>query len=250
MAGENTIPAVEKAVAILNRLGDSAGGMTQAELAVELEIAPSSCYRILQTLLEAGWIRKVEGTRYDLSFGLLGTVRKLTDGAARFRAMMPVLEELAQMTGLCCKLSVRQGESQISLLRAESPRPMAVSSRIGVRFPVAEGSVGAALLVSVPAAEREKLARSCARESGVAESPELLRDGVEAIRRDGYCFNRGRNRWRVDAMSAPVRDAEGRAVAALTLLGYDEDFSEERLPAVARELLDKVKKCERIYARG
>lgn len=250
MAGENTIPAVEKAVAILNRLGESADGMTQAELASSLEIAPSSCYRILQTLLEAGWIRKTEGTRYDLSFGLLGTVRKLTDGAARFRAMLPVLEELAQATGLCCKLSVRQGEFQIPLLRAESPRPMAVSGRIGVRFPAAEGSVGAALLSTTPAAEREKLARICARESGVAESPELLRDGVEAIRRDGYCFNRGWNRWRVDAMSAPIRDKQGRAVAALTLLGYDEDFSEERLPSVARELLNKAEQCGRIYARA
>ena len=250
MAGDNTIPAVEKAVAILNRLGESADGMTQAELAAALKITPSSCYRILQTLLVAGWIRKTEGSRYDLSFGLLGTVRKLTDGAAHFRAMMPVLEELAQTTGLCCKLSVRQGEFQIPLLRAESPRPMAVSGRIGVQFPVAEGSVGAALLALTPAAEREKLAQICARETGVAESSKLLRDGVEAIRRDGYCFNRGRNRWRIDAMSAPVCNARGWVVAALTLLGYDEDFSEERLPSVARELLDKAEQCGRIYARA
>ena len=247
MAGENTIPAVEKAVAILNRLGGCAEGMTQAELAAGLDITPSSCYRILQTLLEADWVRKTGGTRYDLSFGMLGAVRKLTDGTARFEEMTPVLEELAQSTGLCCKLSVRQGEFQIPLLRAESPRPMAVSGRIGVRFPVAEGSVGAALLASAPAAEAEKLARACADETCVADAGQLLRDGVAAIRRDGYCFNRGRNRWRVDAMSAPVRDAEGRVVAALTLLGYDEDFSEERLPAVAGTLLECAKKCECIY---
>lgn len=247
MAGENTIPAVEKAVAILNRLGGCAEGMTQAELAAELDITPSSCYRILQTLLEADWVRKTGGTRYDLSFGMLGVVRKLTDGTARFREMTPVLEELAQATGLCCKLSVRQGEFQIPLLRAESPRPMAVSGRIGVRFPVAEGSVGAALLASAPAAEAEKLARACADETRVADAVQQLRDGVAAIRRDGYCFNRGRNRWRVDAMSAPVRDAEDGVVAALTLLGYDEDFSEERLPAVAGTLLECAKKCECIY---
>ena len=59
---ENTIPAVEKAVAVLTRLGESEGGLTQAELAAALDIAPSSCYRILQTLLEADWVCKIGGT--------------------------------------------------------------------------------------------------------------------------------------------------------------------------------------------
>ena len=122
---ENTIPAVEKAVAVLTRLGESEGGLTQAELAAALDIAPSSCYRILQTLLEADWVCKIGGTRYDLSFGILGAVRKLTDRNARYEAMLPVLEELAAQTGLCCKLSVRRGEFQLPILRAESPRPRA-----------------------------------------------------------------------------------------------------------------------------
>ena len=228
---ENTIPAVEKAVAVLTRLGESEGGLTQAELAAALDIAPSSCYRILQTLLEADWVCKIGGTRYDLSFGILGAVRKLTDRNARYEAMLPVLEELAAQTGLCCKLSVRRGEFQLPILRAESPRPMAVSGRVGVRFPVAEGSVGAALLAAAPA----------------AEAPELVRDGIAAIRRRGFCFNRGRNRWRVDAMSSPVLDAEGGVIAALTLLGCDEDFRDDKLPELAGKLLDGVKKCERIY---
>lgn len=246
---ENTIPAVEKTVAILVRLGESEGGLSQAELAAELDIAPSSCYRILQTLLAADWVRKAGGTRYDLSYGMLGAVRKLADRGACYEAMTPVLEELAAATGLCCKLSVRQGEAQIPILRAESPRPMAVSGKVGVRFPVAEGSVGAALLAGAPAAELERLGRLCAAATGQEDAAELVREGVEAIRRDGYCFNRGRNRWRIDAMSTPVHDAEGRVVAALTLLGYDEDFRDEALPGVARALLGGAKQCEEIYNR-
>ncbi|MPN29734.1 HTH-type transcriptional regulator KipR [bioreactor metagenome] len=192
-------------------------------------------------------MRKAGGTRYDLSFGMLGAVRKLTDRNACYEAMTPVLEELAAATGLCCKLSVRQGEFQIPILRAESPRPMAVSGKVGVRFPVAEGSVGAALLAESPAAELERLGRLCAEATGCGDAAELLRDGAAAIRKNGYCFNRGRNRWRIDAMSVPLRDAEHRVVAALTLLGYDEDFSDERLPAVVRMLSDGAKKCEKIY---
>ena len=220
---ENTIPAVEKAVAILNRLGELPKGATQSELATSLNIAPSTCYRILQTLLAADYIRKNSPTRYDLSGGIERAVRKLTNLALRFEAAQPCLETLAENTGLCAKLSIRQGFDQIPILRAESPRIMSVSGKIGVRFPIIEGSVGAALLSGAPETE--------------------IRQGIAAIRRRGYCLNAGRNRWKIDAMSVPVRDRDGDVAAAITLLGYDDDFAGERAKKMATALLSAARKC-------
>ena len=171
--------------------------------------------------------------------GTLGVITLAQQGSGN-RRQLAVLEE----TGYVLR---QPGEADRRVMRVyPTEKALSALPRIQEIMDNWEEAVAAGLT----AAEREKLARSCARESGVAESPELLRDGVEAIRRDGYCFNRGRNRWRIDAMSAPVCNARGRVVAALTLLGYDEDFSEERLPSVARELLDKAEQCGRIYARA
>ena len=103
----NTIPAVEKAVAVLDILGARENGATQAELVELLRITPSTCYRILQTLLEAGWIRKRSGKRFDLAGGMLAAAMKLVDRPARLRAAQPILERLAAETGLCAKLSRR-----------------------------------------------------------------------------------------------------------------------------------------------
>lgn len=242
----NTIPAVEKTVAILNHLGNRNGGATQAELAAALEITQSTCYRILQTLLAADFVRKGAGGRYDLSSGLLPVVRKLSDFSARFRAVQPVLDRLAAETGLCCKLSVRQGRDQVSILRAESPRPMAVSSKIGVHFPVIEGSVGAALLADAAPEEIRELAESCTEPVVERGHAELVLAGVEAIRRRGYCFNAGKNRWRVDALSVPVRDAEGNVIAALTLLGSDADFTGGYEKPLAAAVLRAAEECAKL----
>lgn len=240
---ENIIPAVEKAVAILNRLGELPKGATQSELATSLNIAPSTCYRILQTLLAADYIRKNSPTRYDLSGGIERAVRKLTNLALRFEAAQPCLETLAENTGLCAKLSIRQGFDQIPILRAESPRIMSVSGKIGVRFPIIEGSVGAALLSGALETEIRQLAAQCQIDVRERNHPELILEGIAAIRRRGYCLNAGRNRWKIDAMSVPVRDRDGDVAAAITLLGYDDDFAGERAKKMAAALLSAARRC-------
>ena len=78
--------------------------------------------------------------------GMLILFLKLRNGGALFDSAQPVLEELARRTRLACKLSIRQWNEQLSVLRAESPEPFSVSGKNGSRFPVIEGSVGAALL--------------------------------------------------------------------------------------------------------
>ncbi len=245
-ARSNTIPAVEKAVAILNCLGSRNGGATQAELAAEFDITPSTCYRILQTLLAADFVRKGAGGRYDLSHGLAPVVRKLSDFTARFSVVQPVLDRLAMETGLGCKLSIRQGRDQVSILRAESPRPLAISGRIGVHFPIVEGSVGAALLADASSAEIRELSGTCTEPVVERNHAELVLAGVEAIRRRGYCFNAGKNRWRVDALSVPVRDAEGNVIAALTLLGTDADFTGDREQALAAAVRRAARECAKL----
>lgn len=247
----HTIPAVDKTVAILTRLGESPEGMTQAELAAELGVMPSTCYRILQTLLARDWVRKQSGGRYDLALPMRHVTRKLDNRADRFRLLQPELDELARRSGLACKLSVREGDRQWALLRAESPRPVAVSGRVGATFPVAEGSVGAALLARASETERERLARLCAAELDAPETAALLEAGVAAIHQQGFCFNRGRNRWKIDALSAPVEieeNGEIAVVAALTLLGHDEDFAD--LPALGEGLLRQAARCGQRLMKG
>ena len=240
----NIIPAVEKTVAILNCLGNRNGGATQAELAAELDITPSTCYRILQTLLAADFVRKGAGGRYDLSNGLAPVVRKLSDFTARFGVVQPVLDRLAMETGLGCKLSIRQGRDQVSILRAESPRPMAISGKIGVHFPIVEGSVGAALLSAESDEHLRELAEKTECDIPEKQDPDLLCRRVDKVRKNGWIFNRGSNRWRVDALSMPILDSRREVAAALTLLGLQNDFTEENLPDRVAALTRAVKRIE------
>ena len=84
---------------------------------------------------------------YDLAPGLLALTKKLANQVKRFEVLLPMMKSLSKKSGLSCKLSVRQGMDQVTVLRSESPRPMAVTGKVGIHFPIIEGSVGATLLL-------------------------------------------------------------------------------------------------------
>ena len=65
----NTIPAVDKTVQILEMLAGSP--CSQGELSRALGISMSTAYRILQTLRAREWVAKDDAGRYALASGLL-----------------------------------------------------------------------------------------------------------------------------------------------------------------------------------
>jgi DNA-binding IclR family transcriptional regulator len=223
---ENLIPALDKALSLIEHLGRKSGGFTQAELSSALEISQSTCYRILQTLQRHDFVKKSAGGRFDLSGGLLTAAMRLVDNVRRFERAQLVLDAIAMKTGFSCKLSIRQGFEQLSILRAESPLAVSVSGKIGARFPLIEGSVGAALLCAEDDASLEEFASSCREDIEERRDSSLLKRRVSEIRRHGFVLNAKENRWNVEALSVPVRDAEGQPLAALTLIGFKDDFKD------------------------
>ena len=147
-----------------------------------------------------------------------------------FAAAQTVLDELAEETKLTCKLSIRQWNEQVAVLRADSPEPFAVGGKNGVRFPVIEGSVGAALLAGESDEDIRALVEETSADIAEKRDPLLLSGRIAEVREKGWIFNRGNSRWRVDALSMPLRDPSGSVAAALTLLGIQDDFTEDNLP--------------------
>jgi DNA-binding IclR family transcriptional regulator len=244
----NKIPAVDKTISLLECLGNSTLGMTQAELCQTLNITQSTCYRIIQTLLEHRWICKTGKNLYDLAPRMLSVTSKLNDSSRRFEQLQPQLRLLARQTGLSCKLSIRRGSEQLTVLREESPLPMSISGKIGATFPVIEGSVGAVLLSDLPREEIMSLISGCPEELEEKRNPKMIFDRLQQLESQGYCYNSGNSRWKVGAMSSPVLDRDSTVAAALTLLGFGEDFAPGKIEHLGEELRKATQNCGEILA--
>jgi len=243
MTKENTIPAVEKTVRLLEHLTANPAGATQAELSQILGISGATCYRIIQSLLKYGWMKKT-GNRFELGQGLLPLARRVYQAQEWQELIKPLLTALAETTRLSVKLSMRQGASEyVTVFRAESPQPMAVTGRIGATFPVIEGSVGGALLSQCGEAELRRLIAAAPDTLLEKQEPQLLQGRIQECREKGYCTSNGRNRWGIEVISAPLSGGQG-VLAAISLLGLAADFT--AMPELAKSLLQARQDCERL----
>jgi len=240
---KNTIPAVEKAMATLVLLASARNGASQAALQQGTATTASTAYRILQTFLKHDWVRKRQDGHYELSHGLLPLLLAFRQRLEHFDHAQGILDRLASENDIACKLSIRQDNEQLTLLRAEPDAPIALTGRSGSRFPLIEGTVGAALLSREDDERIGELIHDCPTAIAEKEQPELVFNAVRDIRRRGYAVNIRKNRWNIAAMSAPVSNADGAVIAALTIIGLEADFQGKKRQALAHCLLHAAAEC-------
>lgn len=239
---DHTIPVLKKAIEVLREV--AAGGETTAKgLAQQANVSRSTTYRILQTFLAEDWVRATADGRHELSVGLLPLLKPLRRHEALIETARPVLEKLAADTGLTAKLSVRDGDRALTLVRAESPRETSISVRVGAAYHLALGSSGAVLLADLDAKERGVVLDRAPSACWEHQKPADVAARIAECRRLGYCGDFGGYRPSVHAVSAPVRNGAGAVVGAFTLVGFAQDFEGRRRAAMAKHLLAAAAAC-------
>jgi DNA-binding IclR family transcriptional regulator len=141
------------------------------------------------------------------------------------------LRDLADATNMPAFLGERDGDHSVHLHRVGGGQRVVVTTPVGTRRPLPETSLGKALLLDEPPAALDALlARRPAPQSS-------FRDDLAADRVRGAVVHRSPPPDDLRAVAAPIRDAAGRIVAAISVVSpaqYVEDGAVERLVAEVR----------------
>ena len=240
----HTIPALEKAMELLELLGGAEEGLRQSELCEALGLSTSTAYRMLRTLLARNWIIRKKGGVYALGNGMLPVFARYHSPLKLISLARKAVHSLSEKIDMACKLSIRRGSEQVTIERAEPDGPYSLLSSSNSSFPVIEGSVGAALLADESREAVFRLAENCRLDLLEKRKPDIVLSGMDSVRKKGYVLNANPNRWNVVAMSAPLRDAEGAVLCALTIIGTKKDFSGKGRGHLAKGLMNAVREIE------
>lgn len=246
MGDEDIIPALQRAVDVINAIADGDGHASVSELSRSLRIPKTTCYRIVRTLMDADWVRpRAGGSGYELSFGLLPLFKPFETHRLLLGAVQPELARLVRQVGLSAKLSVRAGDDAITIHRADANQPFTLSGRTGARFHLAYGSSGAALMSALDAAVIERIIRTAPPVVWGRQTPEDVHRRIRDCRKRGWCADWGGYQAHIHTISAVIHHQQ-HAWAAVTLIGLPHDLNPSNCSQMARQLRACVDRCQRV----
>ena len=243
MSPENTdiSSTAFKALRVLEAVAASAQPVSLSKVAESVSIDKSTAYRMLNTLVEAGYVvRDDVSKRYSLSFKVVFLSRNLLAENEVSRLSRQVLEQLTAATHETVHLNILDGDQTIVIQKVKGTQLIGVDFQIGDRSPLHCTSIGKALLAfqdvrfieGVIAAGLPKMARN------TITDPVALRNELHRIRSQGYALDDHEFSDNMRCIAAPIFESDGRVRMGISLSGPDSRFTLEKLDELKGPLVE------------
>ncbi|MBO9512588.1 MAG: IclR family transcriptional regulator [Variovorax sp.] len=241
--------SLRRAIAVLRLVAETQErGIRLVDLVAGTGLNRPTVHRMLQVLREEGVVEQDEETRryrVGAELALLGMAR-----GNRFpiRGIAePFLHELAAKVGDTVFLTIRQGADSVAIDRVTGNYPIQVlATETGVRRPLGVGVAGVVMLASLPPAEATALASGNARRMArLGLTVAGLQARVAEARALGYAWAPSGVVPNTSAVSVPLLDEQGKALAAVTVAAMADRLSDGRLAMVVAALRDTARRIAR-----
>jgi IclR family acetate operon transcriptional repressor len=152
----------------------------------------------------------------------------------------PFLEDLAERTDETVNLGVFDGDSVVYVDQIAGTRAIVSASWVGRRTPLHCTSNGKVLLAHLPDADRERALAAPLepRTKRTITDPDVLRAQLLEVRVRGYAQTLEELEEGLNAIAAPVHDASGDVIAAVSVAGPAFRMRAADLPRIARMTID------------
>jgi DNA-binding IclR family transcriptional regulator len=231
-----TGPVLARALRILGAFTAQRPAMSLSELSRHAGLPVSTVHRMLGELLNWGALERGEDGRYRIGLRLWEVAALAPRGQGLRERALPYLEDLSQVTRENVQLAVREGTEVVFVERIAGSGAVPVLTRVGGRFALTATGVGLVLLAHAPVElQDDVLAGPVPRftEHTVTE-PRALRALLADVRTNGFSISDRQVTSDALSVGAPVRDARGTVVAAVSLVVRHGTATPHQLAALVR----------------
>ena len=166
-ANSNTISTAMRALRVLEALSAARHPVSVLEVAASIGADRSTAYRMLMTLLEAGYVvRDTTSKNYRLGYRLLTLAGSLLSNDERSERVRAGLRVLADRTGETVHYCVLDNDATVLVFKATGTQLVSVDFNVGDRSPLHCTSIGKVLL-----AYQDRQARTRSSAAAYQKSP-------------------------------------------------------------------------------
>lgn len=236
---------VGRAAAVLEAVANATGGPPRAsDISRATGLGASTIARMLTTLEELGYVSRVD-SGYAIGAAIMSLSSRGINQYPIHRESRAPVQELAQRTGFSANVAVRFGDRAVYLSHAEGERARKPHVMVGLGQPLHASALGKCLLLGLSSQERrDVLGEELPKYTVNTITDHVALDAeLERVSRDGFATEDQELALGRLCVAAPVRDATGQVVGAISLSGrltLMRDYGLDRLREDVVESADRI----------
>lgn len=211
-------PALEKGLDILELLAGQSIGLSQGEIAKMLNRSVSEIFRMLNCLMERGYVSFSSHTdSYTLSLKIFELSHRYPPMRRLITEALPLLNQVTREVDQSCHLAVCHNDLILVVAQVDNPGSLGFSTRLGAQLDLLKTASGVVILAFQSEQAREKMLKAYQETTGVKLDIAALETKFSKIRQLGYEESNSLQVSSIKNISFPVIDFYGHALCAITI---------------------------------
>ncbi|MEC3948163.1 IclR family transcriptional regulator [Sphingobium sp. HWE2-09] len=212
------------------------GPIKLADLSERMKLTRSTTHRLANAMVERGFLTFLPREGYQLGPKLLQLGFLAQSQTDVVQIARPYLETLAAASEDVVHLGRLDGDQALYLDKIPGRRRVEISSRIGDRQPLTSTGLGKALLIDDPESHWTRMLES-ERANGTHDAdPDGWLARMRGYVAAGRAFDLEENEDQIRCVAAPIRDASGAIVAAISLSSAAQYMDDDRMAALSDDV--------------
>ncbi len=229
--GPDFIESLARGIDVIRAFTPSRRALSLSEVAEATALARPTARRILLTLEELGYAR-LDGTSWTLTPRILELGTAYVHSQGLWEVARPHMEDLVAQTGESSSIAQLDGSDIVYVARVAVPKIITFAVAIGTRFPALQTSLGKVLLAAMDPDEVDRVLAQPSR-SGIeprwCPSREERDQHLREVRARGWALADEQLAAGIRSAAVPLRDGDGRTVAAMNVTVHAAETSVEVL---------------------
>ena len=238
----SVINSLDRALRILEILGNSDNNIGVSELGRRLDVDKSTAYRLLATLAARGYVeQEPETKKYKLGLKIVELSSKVLDRLELRNVAKPFMKELVQHTDETVHLATLDLGKVVCIDQEETPSMINVNMAVGREAPGHCTSIGKVLWAHLKEEEldyilkKKVLTRYTART--ITSIPELKLH-LSKVKEQGYALDDEEFTIGVRCIAVPVWNYKNKVIASLGTSGLAVNISLDRVEELVKTIVE------------
>jgi IclR family KDG regulon transcriptional repressor len=238
--------ALESAFRILEFMSRSEKGVRVTDASKTLQLPKATVFRILFTLQQLGYARKDPITRTYVVVSSTAWLNHDGERDTLRRVARPYMERLLARFEQTVNLAVLDRDQVLYTEIIEGLRSIRMAATVNTYAPIYATGIGKSMLAFLHPIEAEEILKRKARPkltSKTMTSIPVLLKAFKRIREQGYAIDNEEAEMGARCVAAPIFNAQGRPIAAISVSAPASYMSGTVIPQVGQMLLDVTRKA-------